>query len=562
MIDSSLRVKALRDPYYSGVVKNFGEAELERAGFFDDGAPIEMDPAAKIDYRFLVTPLHKLQKKLEQLQSSSTTTQNKIAVLLTSGGFCPIHNGHLQMIESARLELERQGYFVAGAFITPDHDSYVYKKCADKAIPASRRLLLAEISIKDSDWISVDPWAAKYLDRAINFSDMLRRLEFYLRHNLNSDKDIKLFFVCGADNNQFYKAFYEKGGLVIVPRVGQALCIDSKLLIGKDIYIANQHQANNISSSAVRKGELSYLHNAVAGELDGRIIDFAKISVRNEGNWSVQPWVEKYGQVIESARERFQKELLQVIETYFKKSGSFKKVQVEQVKVAEQLKALQQKLNLNPRKTISLDPCYIGDYNVGLSRRFSVSDNIRYPGLYSRPGFGNIAKQIAAIPPGEYCLVEDDIATGNTIREFQQLLPESVKISEVVSLNKLVLKEDLSTIECQVQDCLHDAVDLRDFLVGSREGGLVLELPDSSIVRAPYLLPYVKNTSRMSLPVEVETEFSIEVWKLNLKFFEECNDLILIADCSQSFQKLAKYLGFDSETKMTDFCRWHLNSLS
>jgi hypothetical protein len=157
--------------------------------------------------------------------------------------------------------------------------------------------------------------------------------------------------------------------------------------------------------------------------------------------------------------------------------------------------------------------------------------------------------------------MDDDIATGRTIRAFQDLLPPRIVIDRVLSMQEVFTTVGLRTVECSEADRIVEAGDLRDFLVGARDGGLVVLLPDGSCARAPYLLPYVHNNRRMSIPHSEELAFSKRVWELNAQFHENLPRAITVGDCPMPFQNLARYVGFSPATTLGEFCRWHLGQL-
>ena len=87
--------KVLRDEYYSAVYKKYLDIDtLIKAGFFVDELEIEDMDYYNLD--FLTTPVGKI---LDNIKAKGA--QNPV-VLLTTGGFYPLHNGHLHMMEAAR----------------------------------------------------------------------------------------------------------------------------------------------------------------------------------------------------------------------------------------------------------------------------------------------------------------------------------------------------------------------------------------------------------------------------------------------------------------------------
>jgi hypothetical protein len=172
----------------------------------------------------------------------------------------------------------------------------------------------------------------------------------------------------------------------------------------------------------------------------------------------------------------------------------------------------------------------------------------------ARPGFAPLAAQLEAIPAGEYALLDDDTVTGATMQRVLALLPEKLRIQETIVLFETPSRAPEGSISLDLGDC-------RDFLVGSREGGLVVALPGGVTARAPYLLPYVSPSERASLPISRELAFSIAVWELNEVFFHRMTPPILLRDADPAFQILMTCVGFEPTETMESICRWHLTRL-
>lgn len=554
--------KAHGDPFYASVVKRFGEEALHGAGFFDDGSPVGHDMTEEVDDRFLTTPLGKIRNAMQRYGNAPSS---RIAVLVTSGAFCPIHTGHLHMMDSARRAAERRGWSVVGGFFAPDHDGYVSVKCGDEALSAAERVHLAQVATEESSWLAVDPWAALYLDRAVNYTDIVRRLSRYLRCHLR--QDIEVFFVCGGDNHGFRKAFVDQGHLIVVPRVGTRLPdeLHAQASSCERIMIAEDHLPNQIASRSVRRGQWNDLPPRVLREfrrcVERESVGSVRILVRDEEAWSVAPWKEQVGDVVESARSSFADSLTKVIADSFRAGFSKASVAVSRISLSGQREVVRRMIDTFAIPTISLDACIEGHYSIAISRQFEVTSGERCEGIFPRPGEAELMKQFDGIPSGAYVLMDDDIATGQTIRALRDLLPSRIEIQGVLSAQEVYTKESLRTVECSEDSDLVDVVDLRDFLVGSREGGLVVRLPDGCIARAPYLLPYVSNGRRMSLPLSEELPFSRAVWELNRRFFESLPVVLTVSDCPEPFRNLATAIGFTPETLMSDLCQWHLEQL-
>lgn len=108
---------------------------------------------------------------------------------------------------------------------------------------------------------------------------------------------------------------------------------------------------------------------------------------------------------------------------------------------------------------------------------------------------------------------------------------------------------------------IFDIVDLRDFIIGVQNGGLVVRLPNREVARSPYMLPYVSLKSRATIPAIKEMEISIKLWEMNKEFYQEIGSNITLEQTDNGFKKLMNYIGFDNNTPLTKICEWHIKKL-
>ena len=95
----------------------------------------------------------------------------------------------------------------------------------------------------------------------------------------------------------------------------------------------------------------------------------------------------------------------------------------------------------------------------------------------------------------------------------------------------------------------------------ARDGGLVVMLPDASLARLPYVLPYVRPGDRCSVPPSAELALSRAIWQLNRQFFAELSGVIRVVDTAPAFGAFCRYVGFAPDMAMVDVCDWHLARL-
>ena len=559
--------KILRDPFYRSIyAPNHSLEEVYSAGFFIDSGTLKAEQDPRTDKNWLVTPLNKINNRLKELKSQANIASKKeLAVLLTTGSFCPIHSGHIEMMNIAKQTVELDGYTVLGGYISPSNDEYVLKKCGADIPKAAHRISLCEAAVSTSDWLMIDPWEALHCDYDINFTETIERLSNYLSKHINTAQAIRVFYVFGGDNAHFAKTFTKRGYCVVIPRSGSIEKVNQtiqELGINRPdrILFAKQNTLGDISSTQIRSGNMSSLNDGVRDKwqkwqnnTELKNSPNATIAIRDEGKEIYQHWQNKCDAIkLENARKEFSANLLEYLRISFQEAiwpDSTIKLDTKIISLEEQRKHTQ---NLALEKVISLDPFIKGQVNLQISRCFELIDSSAYLGIVARPGAANLKKQFQDIPTGEYTLLDDDSLTGLTVEFVKQQLPANCLLEQSISLAQSV--ESL--------DAILDLGDSRDFLVGSFEGGLVVQLPSGELARAPYLYPYVRPSLRISLPVSQELNFSLAVWKLNRDFYQAQNTLLKISDCPQPFQLLAKYIGFLAETSLVEFCDWHIQRLA
>lgn len=545
-----LHWKIARDPFAASAYFHYHSAEvILKAGFFDDGVEPEKLSPKLWNPSWMTTPVNKIIENIKSIEPAKSNSPP--VILLSTGAFSPIHDGHISMLEQARHALEKLGRTVVGGYLSPSHDKYVsgkYKKTF--SINSAERIHLCQQKVKDSTWLMVDPWEALYNVVDITFTDVIRRLILYVSANIKFQNGFEVIYVFGGDNAAFSRLFIDQGGCVCVTRHGY----DSKLsevihdpLIKNNPHIVFTGNAlpKDISSSLVRSN-----HPELAkGIYQKPSPDKNIFTLRCDVTWATSPWNYYKSPVFVKSLTRLENSLKSLI----RRQQSAAKV------IGINLDAQQKYVNQlsNEYPVISLDPCTTADYKVSISRYFDMADGqVKNNTMISRPGAPNISSQIEDIPPGSYYLVDDDIFTGGTINSLISLLPPSIKVVDKISLLNYSLKKRHIS-----RSSLYEVLDLRDLVVGSSDSGLVSSLPNGEICRLPYILPYVSPGSRSSIPHNESYNFSLKVWKLNYIFFKSLGYPILLRNTDTNFQKLMGYIGFKPSAFMVNICLWHINQL-
>lgn len=564
----SMILKAQLDPIYGTALPHLLGADdketaknLWDAGFFHDGL---VDPECRLSWwpnNWLATPLNKLSNIGDSAKSPDY-------VLLSTGAFCPIHFGHIQMMEIARQALVAQGKSVIGGYLSPSHDSYVGPKCGSQALSAVHRWRLTEEAVKDSDWLMVCPWEALGTPSMLNFTEVMVRLQSYLQEHTGNG-NIEVAYVFGADNARFARTFVETGSAVCVMRPGfEADFRQYESLQNKTIFFVDQ-ASHDLSSRSIRE-ETPPMESAPgsffqwrANQMMRRVPTPATIYLRQELDWAAAPWLKQRKarkEKMENLTVRFAEGLSKIMLAAHKMAGSPDKLydlNIELLSLNEQMQAVD--MLARGHNVISLDPCIEGDVNLKVSRSFALGDTMAEPYMVARPGADSLEEQISRIYAGEYILFDDDIFSGSTVRQVQELLPDTVKIRAVCALTIRGKGQSSSVL---------DILDCRDFFVGSKEAGLVMRSganlsgSDSVLYRAPYCLPYVSPAQRASVPLSSEIAFSIAVWRLNAEFHKALDTPVLLLDTNPGFLALMRKIGFSDGAPLAVVCQWHADMLS
>ena len=468
--------KVKRDPYYSPLYKAIGKSGIIDAGFFFDKTVKDFDIKASLEIQ--CTPLDQVRGLLGQ---------SNPAIILSTGSFSPVHDGHMEMMENARRVVQAAGYNVIAGFIAPDHDDYISQKLGKAALPIHKRIkLINQACVGAYNWINVDPWAGVFHVTSVNFTDITHRLCLYIKKYLGVD--IPIFYVCGSDNARFAKAFVKKGCAVIISRPGyedsvqEALneceTIRTKLSLSRRDNILCGIGSNNNSSTEMRK---SFIYP----------LDKRSLSLRVDPDTPV--------------------ELIELFKEYFDEI-SFTDIALQQLEFKSEYKD-------NLRPIISMDPFITTEHNLQISRLYDCF-GVKKLRHTNRPGSASLTEQSRHIPSGDYDLFDDDVVTGKTMNFAEQIL----KSNGVNIRSKLAFTRSYDNME---------VLDARDFIYMSNQGGLVVKDAKGEQKRVPYIYPFVCPYIRAS--INNPLDFSLKVWKLNYEYHSLKGNKQLANECLAYF---------------------------
>ncbi len=545
--------RILRDKYYSSAYKVYKSLpRIIEAGFFDD--ELEFNAVTQLhNTDLLTTPLHKIE--LNWKKHKTDISSEKYLVLLSTGGFSPLHKGHLAMMEVAKAEAEKKGYVVLGGYLSPSHDSYVLTKPHMQRFgSSSQRVFQLQRELQDDPWLMVDPWESQYVSTAINFTDVVERLVNYINRHISFIDKVEIAYVYGSDHSLFSRAFINHGIGICVQRFGfsnqqKIEKIDKKISSSSHIIFSSQiTPASNLSSQEIREN----LSIAVIKENVSQSSTQQIYCVRDDLAWATKPWHEKLNDVecrqVMGLQQEFSKSLQNLIQRTVGIDCILIDVEVQQ-QIVHKL--------MTEGKIITNDLLTDGHYRLQVTRLFELADGQLLPTkLVARPGHETLSGQLKKIPTGIYSLVDDDIASGITVNSIEKMLPKRIRTKNTVSLLEEYLRVKLSE-----NSTVYDVVDARDFLLGSKQGGLVLNLQDSILGRAIFAQPYVSLASRAKIHPEKERDFSVAIWQLNLEFCRRFPKVLKLKDCDKACQNLLYKTGFSRTSTLEKICQRHIDQL-
>ncbi len=537
--------RAARDRFYRHLLFEDGLDSLTSAGFVDDKASVHSLPVWAEQAKFLTTPVHLAKQRYAQASREG----RRPAVVLSTGAYSPVHPGHLSVLECAREAIEREtGALVVAGYLSASHDAYVQRKGEGHRI-GEQRLRLIEVACAGSDWIMSDPWEARHIGGAVNFTDVIEHLETYLAQHLGA---VDVWYAFGADNSSFARAFARAGQCVIVQRQGGESAIEyisshpdvAAAMRERRILVAPAQDHASISSTLIRDND--HPMDEVATQIAAwERPHTGWYALRNDlksatTHWNLTPSAS-------DAVEIFAQEVKSILQSHFDEHGD--QLTVEMISVQEQYRALE----------ISSDQIHLdvwapdGSVRLDLCRHFGLSDGqVRAQGLGARPEHMGAEHAASLIKPGNYSLVDDDISTGQTMAYAQKLLEQC----EIIGSFSLL---DYSRAQLGYKEREYDVVDARDFLLGASYSGLVCEQ-----MRAPYMQPYTRLAARAKTAPDSEVSLSIQMWQANQRLFASLamqGRALQISDCPSPCQLLLKTAGLELDDDLQKVCQWHIQRL-
>ena len=533
-------------------------------------------PDYNFDERWWTGPIDKIERRLSQV----TDDTQELAVIVTTGAFCPIHKGHVQMLETAKLELESRGIAVLGGYICPDHDRYVSSKIRSGTLSAAQRLELCELAVEKSDWLMVDRWAAIYASSSVGFTTIVDHIDKMVNHHIQTTRPIRTVYAFGGDNAMFAFSFAARWSCVCVLRPGSKDRFEDMLNYGSirknpRIVFSNDTTAP-LDSTSIRNGDLSGLLPEVKYRYLAMQMEKARFPIkidsgsrphtnvlylRNEGPWAVQNFLNKSDRSPEQLLDAYQtffQGLLRVFDRVFRFSegNAISPHKTVPVQLQDQERAFQD-LFIAHERIIDLDSCLPGTQDLHLAQTYKPL--VKTPSnLTFAPSITSLGTGTDLAKTGIYVLLARHLPLeSETARLVSERLPKDCMVERYLSLTNLVSQPGTDNKE-NADVRIQGTIDARDFLVGSHDGGVLLQLGEAQLVRAPSVLPYVRPLHHARIDATAEMAFSKAVWELNRDFFQAIGGHLQVQDVASVSQKLWKFQGFPANMPMTELCDWHI----
>jgi nicotinic acid mononucleotide adenylyltransferase len=518
----------LNDPYYSlmyaRMVPELGHMEtvkkLIEAGCFDD----LMESRIEYPTHFLSAPYPQIRSLYESAQQSDDKTRK--AIIISTGSYDPLHDGHLETIVLAKEHIENMGNnTVIAGFVSSSHDTYVRRKNVTGVIDYQRvhnNTVFAEASKHNRpvQWIFHESWETLGVKYSLNFTDVIAYISQMVETYVGPDIDI--YYVFGSDNAGFAMAFaHDRQDLakaICIGRPGYALTEETAELIASNSNLSFVQGDNPMSSTLIRSLQTNQI---LAGT------SVAPLVVRNDIEESTE-WMKKFFS-IEDLKTK-QTEFWAQFDNELLKSFT----EVRYIDVPQQI--LQTKKFLDehhPQENIlSCDVYFEGDLTIRCSRLFDIASS------QSHGKSTHFITPVADDDGREYVFVDDDIVSGFFLSEIKK----HYIIKSAISMADIVIKDDYI-----------DIVDARDFLIGAVHSGLLMDAPTP--FRAPYLSPFVDLISRASIPADNIRSFNRTMWRANKNFYAGTG--ITVADLDASHIGFLSYLKFDGDAEIETICEMY-----
>jgi len=259
--------------------------------------------AAAFDLSFVMAQL----RECAQASELFSHPKQEFVVLLNTGAFCPPHRGHASMMAAAVSHLgeHRPNVHVLGGLMTPTHQRYVDKKCADKhctSLRGSDRLYMLQMTIANEPSLHCGRnfYACPYeleLPQPVEFwhvslalkEALIREIAFYQGEHkdwIQSQVDrIRVYYVCGMDHAKkcnllepgAFSMFERKwtDALVVVGRTVADVDRDQLTSTNPDyVHLVHSPAETDVASTLIREHMIDGTLDKVAHMLAPEVVSY------------------------------------------------------------------------------------------------------------------------------------------------------------------------------------------------------------------------------------------------------------------------------------------------
>lgn len=415
------------------------------------------------------------------------TCKKEINIVVFTGCFNPLHNGHTYTLEAARKHIKTLNNNPIMCILSPAHDEYSSSKINNTGDIHSRIVQMKDfMNDNHHSYVNVviDSFAATKYSTDVNFTYIIERYEEILKQlSVNA----KIFFVYGSDNAEF--------GYVLATNNINGICVkrtddDSRM-------------CNVIATLKSKKCNYKLIHN----EFDNPHSTLNSTSIRSRKKTYFIRNDLKYAlpNVDEETRNNYADTITNAFNQVFEGSD----VSIKVIDIDSQMVNIERSSNV---AIISLDKFYRGDFNLNISRVFTPNtfqDTADSFYVANEKDFVSYITQAKKDGIESFIIVDDDKSTGRTSAYVKHLIE-----SNYTKLPSIQFKYLIEIHVDYNEYSIYDIVDMRDFVCGSLYGGLLCRVA-SKYRRFMYYSPEVNLATRAKIPSNKIKAFVEAMVKMN-----------------------------------------------
>jgi nicotinic acid mononucleotide adenylyltransferase len=127
--------------------------------------------------------------------------KTQFAIIVGSGSYNPATRMHIRNFFIAKQCIESQSdNFVLGSLLSPAHPHLVrqrFRSFIKEILPAPHRLAIAQLCVKNSMWVNVDPWEITRR-RVMDYLSLLEHVQLMVNAEFSS-YNVKIMYLCKAN---------------------------------------------------------------------------------------------------------------------------------------------------------------------------------------------------------------------------------------------------------------------------------------------------------------------------------------------------------------------------